>query len=335
MDGHPEISDDAVREFAHEAASAPAGTLGFGCASLYALPSAQHRRTMLEAAYELGIRHFDVAPTYGLGIAEKELADFLHHRPDVTVATKFGLRPSILGRIAGATQHPVRQGLSRLPAIQARMRGAARRQDPGVLDRILYTERDYSVAAARRSLLDSLRVLRRDHIDHFLIHEPAGYPITHLEVVEYLEQCRRDGLIGSWGPAGDLSRMNPALAYICDHAGVQQFPYDLVQGAAGRPAAPHTVTYGFISAALPRVEQALANSPALSRHCTELLDADVTDRRTVIWLLARDAFRNNPFGTVLASTTKLGHLRLIHRAATTPLPNETEVARAIRKEFGE
>ncbi|MEN4477255.1 aldo/keto reductase [Mycolicibacterium cosmeticum] len=334
MDGHPKISTDAVHNFAHKATSAPAGTLGFGCASLYALPSAQHRRALLETAYELGIRHFDVAPTYGLGIAEKELADFLHRRTDVTVATKFGLRPSVLGRIAGATQHPIRQGLARLPTLQAKMRGVARQQEPGVLDRILYTERDYSVAAARRSLSDSLRALRRDHIDYFLMHEPAGHPSAHGEIVEYLERCRGEGLIGSWGPAGDLSRMDTGLEYLCDHAGVQQFPYDLILGAAGRAAAPHLVTYGFISAALPRVEQALANSPALTRHCTELLDADLTDRRTVIRLLTRDAVRNNPFGTVLASTTKPEHLRLIHQAATTPLRNETEAAKVIWKEFG-
>ena len=31
---------------------------------------------MLEVAYGLGIRHFDVAPMYGLGLAETELQTF-------------------------------------------------------------------------------------------------------------------------------------------------------------------------------------------------------------------------------------------------------------------
>jgi D-threo-aldose 1-dehydrogenase len=333
MDAHPSISTDSAHEFAHKTIWTPAGTLGFGCAGLYALPSARHRRAMLESAYELGIRHFDVAPTYGLGIAEKELADFLRNRTDVTVATKFGLRPSILGRAAGAAQHPIRQGLSRLPALRARLRGAGRPPGAGVLDRILYTERDYSVAAARRSLLESLRVLRRDHIDYFLMHEPAGYLAPHRDVVDYLERCRRDGLIGSWGPAGDLSRMDPGLAYVCHRAGVHQFPYDMIHGPAGPAVGPHTVTYGFIAAALPRVEHLLANSPTLSSHCTELLDADAMDRCTVIRLLTRDAVRNNPAGTVLVSTTKSAHLRLIHQATTTPLRNEVLVTDLIRKEI--
>jgi D-threo-aldose 1-dehydrogenase len=51
------------------------------------------REKVFDAAYEAGVRHFDVAPLYGLGVAEKELGRLLLRVPaDVTVATKFGLR---------------------------------------------------------------------------------------------------------------------------------------------------------------------------------------------------------------------------------------------------
>lgn len=72
-------------------------TLGFGCAGLFRLPWKADRRAILEAAYELGIRHFDVAPMYGLGRAEAELAPVLkHRRGDMTITTKFGIDPTAM-----------------------------------------------------------------------------------------------------------------------------------------------------------------------------------------------------------------------------------------------
>ena len=50
---------------------------------------------MLEAAFDAGIRHFDVAPMYGFGQAEGCLGEFLgRHRADVTVTTKYGIPPA-------------------------------------------------------------------------------------------------------------------------------------------------------------------------------------------------------------------------------------------------
>ncbi|MDX6643271.1 MAG: D-threo-aldose 1-dehydrogenase, partial [Solirubrobacteraceae bacterium] len=56
--------------------------LGFGCAELYRAASAAERRRLLETAHSLGIRHFDVAPMYGLGLAERELGGFARGRRD-------------------------------------------------------------------------------------------------------------------------------------------------------------------------------------------------------------------------------------------------------------
>ena len=53
---------------------------------------------MLEAAWESGIRYFDTAPHYGLGLSERRLGAFLATKPraDYVVSTKVGrlLRPS-------------------------------------------------------------------------------------------------------------------------------------------------------------------------------------------------------------------------------------------------
>src|SRR5437764_7899291 len=69
--------------------------LGFGCASLMGALGKRESLALLEAAYEAGVRHFDVAPLYGFGQAEGCLGEFLAGRRDqVTVTTKYGIPPA-------------------------------------------------------------------------------------------------------------------------------------------------------------------------------------------------------------------------------------------------
>ena len=82
--------------------------LGFGCSSLMGAMGRRASLAILETAYDAGIRHFDVAPMYGYGEAESCLGEFLRHRNDVTVTTKYGIPPaknssliSLARRIAG------------------------------------------------------------------------------------------------------------------------------------------------------------------------------------------------------------------------------------------
>ena len=55
------------------------------------VPSDSEAQRLLEFAYELGIRYFDTAPSYGDGVSEERLGKFAKAGPrDVVVATKFG-----------------------------------------------------------------------------------------------------------------------------------------------------------------------------------------------------------------------------------------------------
>jgi aryl-alcohol dehydrogenase-like predicted oxidoreductase len=61
----------------------------------HAIPSDSEAQTLLEFAYELGVRYFDTAPSYGDGVSEERLGRFLRRlgareRAGVTAATKFG-----------------------------------------------------------------------------------------------------------------------------------------------------------------------------------------------------------------------------------------------------
>ncbi len=69
--------------------------IGFGGAPIGDIkraPSDAETRRLLDAAWEQGIRYFDVAPMYGAGLAERRLGDFLREKPrdEYVLSTKVG-----------------------------------------------------------------------------------------------------------------------------------------------------------------------------------------------------------------------------------------------------
>ena len=70
-------------------------SLGFGSAplgNLYKAISNAQARESLEEAWSSGLRYFDTAPLYGLGLAEVRVGSFLQERPrdEFVLSTKVG-----------------------------------------------------------------------------------------------------------------------------------------------------------------------------------------------------------------------------------------------------
>ena len=63
----------------------------YGTASLFNLRGADARRRILSSAVDAGFTHFDTAPYYGFGLAERELAPILRANSQITVTTKVGI----------------------------------------------------------------------------------------------------------------------------------------------------------------------------------------------------------------------------------------------------
>ena len=278
--------------------------LGFGCASLFHLPSKRQRRRVLDAAYDAGIRHFDVAPMYGLGSAEQELGAFARtHSEDVVIATKFGIEPTRLARGIAHLQGPVRLLLGRLPALQHRVKSAASGPGSGGLGRLLYRARGYDAAAARSSLQGSLRRLGREHIDLYLLHEPAPDAVSD-DLVADLEDARATGLIRAWGVAAaavDAITVGATLG----SSSILQIPYDGLDraqssAAAGWPGG--VITYGVIARAASRIRAALGSGELPEWNAA--VGFDLADPEQTASMLLLDALDRNPSGIVLYSTTR-------------------------------
>jgi D-threo-aldose 1-dehydrogenase len=293
--------------------------IGFGCADLFRIPQRSARQAVLGAAYDAGIRHFDVAPMYGLGLAEAELALFLRRRrANVTITTKFGIDPTRATRGVALFQAPLRAFLAKRPKIGEGLRIAGRGPSSGSLGRLLYSSPGYDRRSAQLSLERSLRALGTDCVDIFLLHDPAADLITEApELVTYLDEQRRQGRIRCWGVTGQLSDL-PAVVKSLGQAPVVQFPDDVLDEPAN--AAPVSdgaqITYGALGRALPALRRFLARDPGAANLWGERLGVDLEEESSLPRTLLCAALRRNVTGPILFSTTRPERAQVAADAAT-------------------
>ena len=126
--------------------------LGFGTApvgNLYRAISGADAEATLEAAWRTGVRYFDTAPLYGLGLAETRLNHFLHgrRRDDYVVSTK-------VGRLLQACPPERRTGIGKFFDVPSR--------------REVYA---YGYDGIMRSVEASLERLGLDRIDILYVHD--------------------------------------------------------------------------------------------------------------------------------------------------------------------
>lgn len=156
--------------------------VGFGGAPLGNLFSAVDDETAnaaIEAAWQSGIRYFDTAPHYGLGLSERRIGAALRDRPrdEFVLSTKVG---RILEPVSGPVNSSDDQGFD-VPAASTR-------------------RWDFTADGVARSIEDSLERLGLDRIDIAYLHDPDDHVEQALtEAYPALEKLRDEGLIRAIG----------------------------------------------------------------------------------------------------------------------------------------
>jgi D-threo-aldose 1-dehydrogenase len=153
---------------------------GLGTAAIGGLFRAVEERAAVatvERAYERGLRFFDTAPLYGLGLAERRLGSVLAARPrdDFVLATKVGrlLR-------ADAPPDPAQSFWEGAPAVNPTF--------------------DFSSDGVLRSVEESLERLGLDRIDVLHIHDPdEHYEEALTGAYPALDRLRSEGVIDAVG----------------------------------------------------------------------------------------------------------------------------------------
>jgi D-threo-aldose 1-dehydrogenase len=184
--------------------------LSFGGAAignLFTEVSEQDARAAVDAAWAGGIRAFDTAPHYGLGLSERRLGDALRHRPrdEYVISTKVGrlLEPAPPAPPAApAAGHQAHGHQSPGHPAAAHSAGAAAGSDTeGFAVPARYVRRfDFSADGVTRSLEESLRRLGLDRVDIALIHDPDDHADQAIrEAYPALEKLRAAGVVGAIG----------------------------------------------------------------------------------------------------------------------------------------
>ncbi|KQX05173.1 MULTISPECIES: aldo/keto reductase [unclassified Leifsonia] len=164
--------------------------LGMGAAqlgNLYRETTDAEAGGAVDAAWDAGIRYFDTAPHYGLGLSERRLGAALADRPrdEYVLSTKVGrlLVPS------GYPEGTMDDGGFAVPATVRR-------------------EWDLSRDGIRRSVHESLERLGLDRIDIAYLHDPDDFGSeAHSTAIPALIELRDEGVVRAVGAGTNQSAM--------------------------------------------------------------------------------------------------------------------------------
>ena len=142
----------------------------------------------IEAAWNAGVRYYDMAPWYGLGLAERRYGNFLHNknRSEYVLSSKVGKLLKASKTAKNKEYFPF---------------------SPSPND-VVY---DYTASGVRRSIEDSLQRLGVDSIDIAFVHDISSdnkylptswqeqFEIAQKGAFPELTRMREEGLIKGWG----------------------------------------------------------------------------------------------------------------------------------------
>lgn len=173
--------------------------IGFGgsqIGNLYRQVEDTGARGAIDAAWESGVRYFDTAPHYGLGLSERRLGAALQSRPrdEYVISTK-------VGRLL--VDNP----------------GGADRIDDGgfIVPATVRREWDFSRDGILRSIDESLTRLGLDRIDIAYLHDPDDHwEAASTTGVAALIELREQGVLGAIGAGMNQTSMLADFVERCD-----------------------------------------------------------------------------------------------------------------------
>lgn len=280
-------------------------SIGYGCAGLMRPATERGRLELLHTAFDAGIRHFDVARYYGYGQSESVLGRFITQtgcRDQITIGTKFGMDPpAVDGSSYGKL---LMKAARRVAAIHPSIRKMLTARAGASL-----RKNRFDVANARLSLETSLRELRTDRIDLFLLHE-ANLADSQTEgLLEFLDEAKASGKILGFGLGSEFSLVPPIIERNSAVTQVVQISNGL--GQWNRRKLPHNEerlvnTHGALKV-LPELEEARKVAGNEVTRKWKAIGAPSGD--TLAGLVLGLSLHDNTNGVTLFSSTQPDRIR--------------------------
>ena len=285
--------------------------MGFGCGGLVSDISRRESLHLLETAIDCGITYFDTARMYGFGDAEAVLGKLLpRHRDSLIVASKAGILPAsrsiplrvinrgvkLLRKIAS----PTASGVPGLSAVKVRFGR-------------------FSVLDLRNSVEKSLKKLRTDYLDIFLLHECTDTNIQSPELQDFLQGLQKEGKIRAFGLATGIDetiRIVSSRPYLSSVLQIPNSIWDMNIKRLPSIAKGRTITHSTLTRRFHALAHKLRSNDALAKQWRSALQIDPQNKQALATLLLAHALHSNPGGMVLFFSTKPHNVRASARIGT-------------------
>jgi D-threo-aldose 1-dehydrogenase len=278
--------------------------LGFGCSGLMGSGSKAERLALLGTAFEEGVCHFDVAPYYGYGEAEAMLGEFVQSRRDrLTITTKFGIQPP-----------KSNTGLRAITSIArkvAKLNPFLRKVLSKEGSKLIQTQA-FSVGEAKSSLENSLRSLKTDYIDIYLLHDCKLANTESESLLLFLQNAVKEGKIRVFGIGTDINEVNKIVDSQPQFTKIVQFEHNIVEQNLNKliERGNHSIiTHRSIGACFQELQNLLENNQQITKEWSKHLDLDLRSPATLAQLMLNYATHTNTQGVVLFSSQKPERVR--------------------------
>lgn len=267
--------------------------VGFGCSSLVGMVSPKEARELVDAAYDAGIRHFDVARSYGQGRAESVLGRALgSRRSNVTITSKFGLnvpsRPLLID-VSRAILRPIARRLRRVWSQARSVTGA------------MVETLDFSRRNAELSLDITLRELGTDYLDILLLHEASAEALNDPELLDFLEQSRQSRKIRGYGVGSKVQKLAALTTSHPEYCPIVQHEWSALSSDVPVPRSSFRITHGALAQSFAQLQDTFRKNPGLAKSASEAVGLDVSIPEHLSSLLLRGAALKYPDAVTLFS----------------------------------
>jgi D-threo-aldose 1-dehydrogenase len=257
---------------------------------------------MLEAAFDAGIRHFDVAPMYGFGQAESCVGEFLgRHCAEVTVTTKYGIPPPKSHGLIGLARSLARPLVKALPGLKRGLSNVAGKAGQPS-ERASFTPQQ-----ARESLERSLAELRTDRIDLWLLHEATAEDLRDDGLLRLLQDAVTAGKIGAFGVGSERSKVKDLVAARPEYCATVQFEWSVV-AAPVPPMKSFRIHHRALTDNFREMHASLAREKTRCVAWSRQVEADLADREVLAALMLKASLVENPESVILFSSKNTAHM---------------------------
>ncbi|MDJ0335730.1 aldo/keto reductase [Salinibacterium sp. G-O1] len=283
---------------------------------------------ILHTAWDAGVRYFDTAPHYGLGLSERRLGAFLATKPrdEFVISTKVGrlLRPNPEGAGSLDTENDFCV--------------------PATLKRVW----DFSAEGIQTSLTESLERLGLDRVDVLYLHDPEKHDVNAAidEALPALVSLREAGTVSAVG-VGSMS--TEALLACATHSDVDLLMiagrYTLAEQPAAADVLPvcHDKGIGVVTASIFNSGLLSTENPSAGgRYDYGSVPPELWERVLAITDVCRSfdvplpaaalqyTLRDSAVRSVVVGGSRPTHLRQNAEYMNSPIPEELWTALADR-----